>query len=357
MTERKQPYEPSVTHERLKYVTTRQNRAGSLRYYWQRKGSPLVRLPDDPVKRLEMVQRLNDQVDAARPPDPTVEGTLAWLIARYREEERFQALAPKTRSIYERWLEELGRMWGHLPPSSISRRVAIHYAQGIDSPATRLQAVAVLRNVMELACYYDPRQINPAKGLRLTAPKARQSRWDWPDIAKILAACDEPAVDLALRILLYTAQRPVDVIGMRWDAYTTETIRLRQQKTGKLVEVPCHRDLRPALEAAKAARRGVYIVSREDGRPVSGAWLWKKIRALREACGLEHLQARDLRRTAMCLMAEAGATDVEIVAVSGHSIEQTRRILDTYIPRSVEMARGAIRKWEEKRTESNALDS
>ncbi|WP_146101890.1 hypothetical protein [Rhodopila globiformis] len=45
-------------------------------------------------------------------------------------------------------------------------------------------------------------------------------------------------------------------------------------------------------------------------------------------------------------MAEAGATDAQIAAVSGHTIEQTRRILDTYIPRRGEVAAGAIAAWE-----------
>ena len=127
-----------------------------------------------------------------------------------------------------------------------------------------------------------------------------------------------------------------------------DTIKLRQQKTGKLVEVPCHSELRAVLEAAKAERAGVHIVARANGTPVRRAWLTDKFKILREACGLERLLGRDLRRTAMCLMAEAGASETGIAAVSGHSIEQTRRILDTYIPRSVEMARGAIAKWERK---------
>lgn len=62
--------------------------------------------------------------------------------------------------------------------------------------------------------------------------------------------------------------------------------------------------------------------------------------------GLEDLQARDLRRTACVRMAEAGAIGKQIASVTGHSIETTRQILETYIPTTVEMARGAIEKLE-----------
>jgi hypothetical protein len=36
----------------------------------------------------------------------------------------------------------------------------------------------------------------------------------------------------------------------------------------------------------------------------------------------------------------------DIAAVSGHSIDQTQTILDTYIPRTYHMAQNAIRQWE-----------
>ena len=152
---------------------------------------------------------------------------------------------------------------------------------------------------------------------------------------------------IAFPLLLYPAQRPVDVVQMRWDAYDGETIRLRQQKVGKPVEIPCHRDLRSVLNDLKARRNGVQIVARPDGTPVPRQWLTDRFKHLRQACGLEHLQARDLRRTAIILMGEAGATEAQIAAVSGHDTETTRRILETYLPRTVKMAKGAIRKWEQ----------
>jgi hypothetical protein len=45
-------------------------------------------------------------------------------------------------------------------------------------------------------------------------------------------------------------------------------------------------------------------------------------------------------------MAEAGATDIQIAAVSGHTIEETKKILETYIPRNAAMARAAVERLE-----------
>jgi integrase len=238
-------------------------------------------------------------------------------------------------------------MWGSMPLKVLTRRVVVTYAESIQSAASRVVAVAVLYNVLQVARYYGLVEINMASKLGLPSPKPRQARWEWADIESFLEACSDATVRTAFHLLLYTAQRPVDVTQMRWDAYNGETIKLRQQKTGKLVEVPCHRDLRPVLEDAKTRRNGVHIVSRADGTPVKRYWLTDKFKGLREACGLEHLQARDLRRTAIVLMGEAGATEAQIAAVSGHNIESTRQILETYLPRTLKMAQECIRKWEQ----------
>ena len=79
-------------------------------------------------------------------------------------------------------------------------------------------------------------------------------------------------------------------------------------------------------------------------------WQYRNFsRAWDAACdkaGIEGVQRRDLRRTAMVRMAVAGATTAQIAAVSGHTIDQTARILDTYIPRRGEVAAQAIDAWE-----------
>ncbi len=61
-----------------------------------------------------------------------------------------------------------------------------------------------------------------------------------------------------------------------------------------------------------------------------------------------HRQRRDLRRTAMVRMAEAGATTPQIAAVSGHSIDSCQKILDVYLPRRADIALGTIRAWEKQ---------
>jgi hypothetical protein len=52
----------------------------------------------------------------------------------------------------------------------------------------------------------------------------------------------------------------------------------------------------------------------------------------------------------MIRMAEAGATVPQIASVSGHAIDHTQRILETYLPRNAELAKAAIARWSEHKT-------
>jgi integrase len=160
-----------------------------------------------------------------------------------------------------------------------------------------------------------------------------------------------PKLLVAAALLFFTAQRLSDVLSMDWGKVFERDglvwVKLRQQKTDELIEVPAHRRLVAILRSMEK-REGLLVPSPRAGGPwhnrnFSRAWDSAMREAKLDGSGL---QRRDLRRTAMVRMAEAGATDAQIAAVSGHTIEQTRQILNTYIPRRGEIAAGAIAAWE-----------
>ncbi len=84
-----------------------------------------------------------------------------------------------------------------------------------------------------------------------------------------------------------------------------DTLTVRQQKTGTLVEVPCTAELRQALNAAMTFTKGTVIIAGRDGRRLSGSVWRKAFDIIRRKAGLENLQARDLRRTAAVDLARA----------------------------------------------------
>jgi hypothetical protein len=52
----------------------------------------------------------------------------------------------------------------------------------------------------------------------------------------------------AFLVMEFRAQRPSDVLMMTWPHYSGSAIRLRQQKTGALLDVPIHAVLRDHLD-------------------------------------------------------------------------------------------------------------
>jgi hypothetical protein len=104
--------------ERARYVTTRPNADGSLRYYWQRRGQPLTRLPDDPIRRWEMQLAVNAKADRKEvlavleedEDDQSLDlpGTIGWTVARYKSSPKYKdETAASTKKYYRRFLSQI----------------------------------------------------------------------------------------------------------------------------------------------------------------------------------------------------------------------------------------------------------
>jgi integrase len=212
---------------------------------------------------------------------------------------------------------------------------------------------------------------NPASKPGGFGTKFRETVWGRDEIERLIAAA-RPVIRSACAILLYTAQRPSDVLNMDWPRVEERDdgrlwIKLRQQKTGELIAVPAHKDLAKLLRASEN-ETGLLLPS-----PTGKPWVYRNFaRAWDKACrsadfqmakkmfregyekdeirphliGTQELQRRDFRRTAMVRMAEAGATILQISAVTGHTTDYCQRIIDRYIPKRAEVAAAAIDAWE-----------
>ncbi len=342
---------------KMRYVVEKNNRNGKSRWYWQRSGFPTKRLSDDEGERLEAATALNERADAEKRGDTgSTEpdfGTIAWAIEEYRKSPKFTGAAAGTRRVYERWMLSLTETVGRQSITALTPKAVHDIIDGIDSKGGKKHCAAVLRRIADVAIRRGLLDRNPAARLDLEGSKRREEIWQQDEIDRFLGTCEGAnlgkAIALGFKIMLYTAQRPGDVRAMTWQAYNGDTITIRQQKTGKLVEVPCVAVLREALDEARVSRTGTVIVAGPSGlRLTATTWL-KTFGAIRDKAGLAHLQARDLRRTAVVNLARAGATVPEIASITGHSLHNAQQILEHYLPRDIHMARAAIVKLERKK--------
>jgi integrase len=242
---------------------------------------------------------------------------------------------------------------GRQPITSLTPKAVYDILDGIDSKGGKVHCAAVLKRVADVAIRRGILDRNPATLLDLEGPNRREEIWSQDDIDGFLKACEGhhlgKAIALGFQIMLHTAQRPGDTRAMTWPQYSGDTITLRQEKTGKLVEVHCSEALQALLAAAKTKRVGTVIVAGPNGQRLTEKRWGEAFNAIRHKAGLDHLQARDLRRTFVVNAARAGATVPEIAASTGHSIDHTQEIFEHYLPRDVHMSRAGIVKLESRK--------
>jgi hypothetical protein len=367
-------------------------------FYHRRTGRLIGREREGMTRERAIAIARELDTEAEAPSGPPA-GSFGELTALYLGSTAFRNLAPGTQREYHDHIEILRGAWERVPLEGITRKaVAALHARYADRP---WRGNAVLRT-LRLVLNYGRRDLelrqlqrNPVDGFAMHATPARDQVWPAEKIEAFVAAAEaiaRPRLRKAIALLLYTVQRPSDVLAMarpqlRRDAEGRVWIRLRQAKTGALVDVPCHRRL-----AEELARPDPPLRGRADGSllllpsPTGKRWSYRNfarswdhvaaranLRLAREAIaargGLPHrvrepvahkaakravrtellagLQRRDLRRTGAVQMALAGATTAQIAALAGWSIDRTQRIIDTYVPRRGEVALGGVERWEE----------
>ena len=139
----------------------------------------------------------------------------------------------------------------------------------------------------------------------------------------------------AFYLAYFTGQRDADIRKMKWTDIAADEVRVIQEKTGREVWVPLHPDLQ--AELARTERRGKTILAaallrsdglpnRTAGKPLSKAALeqyWQPERRQFGLSGLDkHNTLHGLRKNATINLLEAGCTNSEVEAITGHSTEQ-----------------------------------
>ncbi|PMP98719.1 hypothetical protein S101450_00505 [Komagataeibacter saccharivorans] len=187
----------------------------------------------------------------------------------------------------------------------------------IPSPRRANKTVSMLSILMSYAIEIGMRSDNPAlrpKRLK-TGPGYRA--WTRDEIQTFLR--EKPQFRLPLLLALGTGQRGIDQIAMTWSAFDGDVIEVVQEKTGAKVWIPCHPELKIALERELTLRTADTILTHTPGRPWElGQFQSAVSKAIRSA-GLKGIVWHGLRATAASWLAEMGCTEREIMSITGHT--------------------------------------
>lgn len=205
--------------------------------------------------------------------------------------------------------------------SYTAARIAQIVAGMADRPSAANNLLKRLRQIFDHAILLGKRTDNPAMPVRSIPTKGGFVSWSEEEIARFEARHPVGTkARLALALFLYTAQRRSDVATMGPQHIRNGRLQVRQLKTGKVLSIPMHPDLKRIIGATEAGHLA-FIVS-ERGAPFTkesfGAWFRKRC----DEADLPTLAAHGLRKAASRRLAEAGATNQQIKAWTGHSSDQ-----------------------------------
>jgi integrase len=184
---------------------------------------------------------------------------------------------------------------------------------------------------------------DPTNGIKRVHKVAHEHEPWPPELIERFLREARQSLRLAVKLALYTGQRRSDLVKMKWSQFDGEYIEVRQQKTGVLLSIPCHKALRTELESAPQVAETILVGER--GRPLTGKSLGALVRQALREMGVNGYAIHGLRKNAAVALADAGCEVFEIAAITGHlSLDMVQHYAKRRDQRR--HARSAIDKWE-----------
>ncbi len=246
------------------------------------------------------------------------------LVASYRNSAKWAKLKPRTRRDYGRVLQYIEDTLGERDVIRFRRPLLI---EAMEANRDRVRFANYIAQVMSILCEHAINlgwvDINHAKGApRLDMPKGKkQPHLPWPDWA-VDKWRDEakPFERLVLEVGIGSVQRPNDWTKFRWNDYDGAALTVTQEKTGKVLWLPCTERLKAALDSAP--KNGLTILTEPDGQPIGYDYMQRRMLAERRRLDLEAYDLHALRYRGVMELAWAGCDDDEITSYSGHSSKE-----------------------------------
>ncbi|HEX5213302.1 MAG TPA: hypothetical protein VFW22_16375 [Pseudolabrys sp.] len=381
---------------------------GEIDYYWKptRKWRDLgyrnIKLPDTFKAAAARAIAINEALpkDDAPPPPRDVKGA----IAHYKAGDAYKALKPGSKRTYDCYLRAIDR-WAtdadgkSLHLSQLTRERIEEWRTELNADTRHHRRVDLLRilGVFLQHCEDEHWLPHPGRNLRPNGAPARKERVLRDDLQLLVdgaAALEMPHIATAVPLGFYTMQRGGDLraaTGFKLrdvEDISAEARRilagpdgrvlglfLEQEKTTKPVGislVPESRAVIDALGTAAGVVVGTHLIPNPAGPgPCPKRQFQRDFRAVVDhvcaalearsgssaALGrLQRIQFRDLRRSGMCWMRDLGVSESLIAANSGHSIEETRKILAIYMPRDTRAAAEGLAMAVREQAKRDAAD-
>jgi integrase len=255
--------------------------------------------------------------------DRVIAGTVNALCISYYKSPDFRSLKPSTQTMRRNIIENFRNDHGDKPVKGLGRAhlnalIGAKAGAKDETPHAANNLLKVLRVLLGYAVSIDMIDSNPAISVK-KYKGGGEGFHSWSE-AEIVQFEERHPIGsrarLAMALLLYTAQRRGDVVGMGWQQLRGDTITLRQEKTDTPLAIPVHPEL--AMVLASTPRSNLTFLTTERGAPFTSAGFGNWFRDRCNEAGLPQCSAHGLRKAAATRLANAGCSSDQIRAITGH---------------------------------------
>ena len=153
-------------------------------------------------------------------------------------------------------------------------------------------------------------------------------------------------------LALHTGLRQGDILALPWSAYDGSHLTVYIRKNTRRgvrpppTRIPCTEALRAMLDGME--RRSPFVLTTRQGGAFEARNFARVWSLAFKAAGLENtgLHFHDVRGTAVTMLAQAGCSVPEIVAITGHKLESATKILEHYMARTSVLGDRAMARFE-----------
>lgn len=310
----------------LEHITERTNADGSKRYYFRRRGQPVVRLTGEPLSD-EFMATYRKCLEWRAPAAAQTEGSFAWVCDQYMDSTAFTSKADATRNARRRVMltmtnekldPERPEIFGEERFKSFTLlHLEILRDRKAENPNAANERIKILRQIYKLAVKRKWAPVNLARDIEpLAVPKGGHDTATDADIEKYLAFHTQGPAHLAGMLLKHTGVRVSDLRVIGLQHVKKGVLTFTTVKTGVLCELP----IPPELAAVLPKERMTFLHSDDDVPFQSDKALSQRVsKWFRQAGVPDGITAHSVRKWRATKMAESGASEYQLMASFGWS--------------------------------------
>ena len=314
---------------KLKYVDRFRDRHGNMRYYFRKHRGPRKVLPGLPgsTEFMDAYACALGEAQCSKPqiaPRLGSSRTIDNLIRLYYNSTKFSNLGSTTKNDYRRHIDNWVRTdnVGHRQVSEMTRlHVDSMIAKRNSQPGNARNLLKLIRILIHFAIELGWRKDDPSIGIK--GPQLGEHHtWTEEEISRYENHWGPGTPQrIAFALLLYTGQRSGDVRRMKWSDFSDQTITVKQSKTGAEVTIPLHSNLIDLL--SQWPKSGLFLILTARDTPHSASAFTQWMSSNIGAAGLpDRCVTHGLRKSAATRLADAGCSNKEIQAITGHATSE-----------------------------------